>query len=96
MSIGQCERPNPELCTASHDIYKNVDCDFDGIVDHACSTTINTNRWLVLSSEGCPSSWGSGSRPDSKCPQAFGGVYYILPKFNNNWFSSYFCNNRIS
>ena len=28
MSIGQCERPNPELCTASHDIYKNVDCDF--------------------------------------------------------------------
>ena len=96
MSIGQCERPNPELCTASHDIYKNVDCDGDGIFDHACSTTINTNRWLVLSSEGCPSSWGSGSRPDSKCPQAFGGMYYILPKFNNNWFSSYFCNNRIS
>ena len=28
---------------------------------------------------------------DDKCPQAFGGMYYILPKFNNSWFSSFFC-----
>ena len=77
ISIGQCQNPNPELCKASHDIYQNVDCDGDGILDHACSTTIDNNRWLVLSSEGCPSSWGSGSRPVSKCPQAFGGMYYF-------------------
>ena len=51
-----------------------MDCDGDGILDHACSTTINNNRWLVLSSEGCPNSWGSASRPASKCPQAFGGI----------------------
>ena len=31
-----------------------------------------------------------------KCPQAFGGMYYVLPKLNNSWFLSYFCNSRIS
>jgi len=67
---GQCQRPSSG-CVESYDIYKSVDCDGDGILDHACSTTINNNRWLVLSSEGCPNSWGSGSRPASKCPQAF-------------------------
>ena len=50
------------------------DCDGDGILDHACSN--ENNRWLVLSSEGCPNSWGSASRPASKCPQAFGGTYH--------------------
>ena len=83
ISIGQCQRPSSG-CTASFDIYKSVDCDGDGILDHACSTTVNNNRWLVLSSEGCPSGWGSASRPVSKCAQAFGGIYYILPKFNNS------------
>ena len=33
--------------------------------------TFDNNRWLVLSSEGCPNSWGSDSQPASKCPQAF-------------------------
>ena len=47
---------------ASYDLFTNVDC--DGILDHACSTTINSNRWLVLSSEGCP-------KTISECPQAF-------------------------
>ena len=77
ISIGQCQRPSSG-CTESFDIYKSVDCDGDGILDHACSTTVNDDRWLVLSSEGCPSSWGSGSRPVSKCPQAFGGMYCDL------------------
>ena len=43
-------------------------------MDHACKDNLpifGTNRWLVLSSEGCPNSWGSDSRPASKCPQAF-------------------------
>ena len=77
ISIGHCQNPNPGLCKASHDIYKNVDCDGDGILDHACSTTINNNRWLVLSSEGCPSSWGPPTRPVSMCPQAFGGIIKV-------------------
>ena len=64
-----------------------MDCDGDGILDHACSTTVNDDRWLVLSSEGCPSSWGSGSRPVSKCPQAFEGMYYIFAEMDNRYFS---------
>ena len=68
--IGECPRPSPG-CTASFDLYTNVDCDGDGILDHACSTTINENRWLVLSSEGCPSTWGTHLRSISDCPQAF-------------------------
>ena len=72
--LGQCQRPSCECCMNSWDIYESVDCDGDGILDHACSTTIDNNRWLVLSSEGCPNSWGSASQPASKCPQAFGGI----------------------
>ena len=75
LCLGQCQRPSSG-CSNSIDIYKSVDCDGDGILDHACSTTVNSHRWLVLSSEGCPSNWGSASRPVSKCPQAFGGTYY--------------------
>ena len=71
--LGQCQRPSSG-CFDSHDIYKSVDCDGDGILDHACSTTVNSHRWLVLSSEGCPTNWGSAYRPVSKCPQAFGGI----------------------
>ena len=73
LCLGQCQRPSSG-CSNSIDIYKIVDCDGDGILDHACSTTVNSHRWLVLSSEGCPSSWGPASRPVSKCPQAFGGT----------------------
>ena len=73
ISIGQCQRPIYG-CSESHERYKNVDCDGDGILDHACSTIINNDRWLVLSSEGCPSSWGPSTRPVSMCPQAFGGT----------------------
>ena len=71
--LGQCQRPSSG-CIQSYDIYKSVDCDGDGILDHACSTAINNKRWLVLSSEGCPNSWGSESRPASECPQVFGGM----------------------
>ena len=74
ISIGQCQRPSSG-CSKGHDRYKNVDCDGDGILDHACSTIFNNDRWLVLSSEGCPSSWGPSTRPVSMCPQAFGGTY---------------------
>ena len=66
-----------------------MDCDGDGILDHACSTTVNNNRWLVLSSEGCSSSWGYASRPVSECPQAFEGTMSEKAKedlddFNNH------------
>ena len=51
----------------SYDVYTNIDCDGDGILDHMCTTTINSNRWLVLSSEGCPQDWGTSSRAASEC-----------------------------
>ena len=62
----------------SHDVYKSVDCDGDGVMDHACSTTINNNRWLVLSTEGCPNSWGTSGRALSKCPKAWTKSKFIL------------------
>ena len=52
-------------------IYKNVDCDADGILDHACLSTSKSNRWLVLSSEGCPRTWGIGNRLPADCATAF-------------------------
>ena len=57
----------------SSERYQNVDCDGDGILDHVCLATVNENRWMVLSSEGCPSSWGTNVREKSACPQAFPG-----------------------
>ena len=67
-----CQRPSSG-CYENHDVYANVDCDGDGTLDHACSTTLSNNewRWLVLSSEGCPSNWGSNDRTVSDCPQAW-------------------------
>ncbi len=66
-SSDTCQRPSWG-CDVSHDIYTNIDCDGDGILDHMCTTTINSNRWLVLSSEGCPQDWGTSSRAASECP----------------------------
>ena len=62
-------------------MYKSVDCDGDGINDHACSTTVNDNHWLVLSTEGCPSgnlAWGTSGRAISKCPEAWTKGKFIL------------------
>lgn len=65
-----CDRPSGG-CSASYDVYANdIDCDNDGICDQSCHTTINNDRWLVLSSEGCPATWGS-LRAVSDCPAAF-------------------------
>ena len=70
----QCHRPLYGCSRFNSEIYKSLDCDGDGILDHACILFRNNSRWLVLSSEGCPGSWGSASRPASKCPQVFGGI----------------------
>merc|ERR1712232_472302 len=64
-----CARPSWG-CYHGHDVYESLDCDGDGVMDHKCTTTINNNMWLVLSSEGCPNSWGSDSRSASECAQA--------------------------
>jgi len=58
-------------CTSSHDVYWTGDCDGDGFRDHVCSTTINNNVWVVLSSNGC-GDWKKTSAAD--CPAAFGGT----------------------
>ena len=58
-------------CDAEHEVYSHVDCDGDGILDHACRTTINEKHWLILSSEGCPNDWGTSDRSVSECPAAW-------------------------
>ena len=62
-------------CQLPHYIYKNIDCDGDGILDHACFSAVKSNKWLVLSSEGCPKSWGNGNRLPSDCVTKFQGMY---------------------
>ena len=69
--IEGCNRPTAG-CGLSTDRYQHVDCDGDGILDHVCTTSLHNGRWFVLSSEGCPNSWGNHLRPISKCPTAFG------------------------
>ena len=61
-----CDRPSSG-CQDNGDIYANVDCDGDGILDHACSTTYDDNHYLVLSTEACPNAWGPNSRTISEC-----------------------------
>ena len=64
-----CNRPNG--CNHDNAQYHNVDCDNDGVLDHVCLTTTNSQKWLVLSSDGCPSSWGGANRVLAECPIAF-------------------------
>lgn len=55
-AYSQCDRP-ASGCRVAHDVYQNIDCDGDGILDHVCTTTINTARWVALSSQGDCRSW---------------------------------------
>lgn len=55
-AYSQCPRP-PSGCYVSHDVYQNIDCDGDGILDHVCTTTINDARWVALSTQGDCRSW---------------------------------------
>ena len=68
-----------EITVACDEVYSHVDCDGDGIIDHACYTTTNENHWLILSSEGCPNNWGTNDRSVSECPAAWphkGNIHY--------------------
>ena len=58
-------------CDAENEVYSHVDCDGDGILDHACRTTNHQNHWLILSSEGCRNCWGTSNRCTSECPAAW-------------------------
>ena len=64
-----CNRPNG--CNHDNAQYHNVDCDNDGVLDHVCLTTTNSQKWLVLSSDGCINSWGGANRVLAECPIAF-------------------------
>ena len=66
---GSCNRPNG--CNHNNAQYHNVDCDSDGVLDHVCLTTTNSQKWLVLSSDGCINSWGGANRVLAECPIAF-------------------------
>merc|ERR1719245_377976 len=59
---GRCERPSG--CESSTDVYSNIDCDGDGILDHVCMNP-NGNRWVALSSKGDCKSWVSDKK--GKC-----------------------------
>jgi hypothetical protein len=61
-----CARPSTPGCTHLDEVYTSLDCDGDGVLDHKCTTTTDSRMWLVLSSEGCPPSWG-GTRKQSEC-----------------------------
>ena len=76
-----CKRPTIG-CRNEGNQYKHLDCDGDGIKDHACINNKN-ERWLISSREGCPNKWGKGTRPISKCPEFFKDgklSYYFLPE----------------
>jgi len=45
----RCQRPKTG-CVSKNDVYKHIDCDGDGILDHVC--TNGANRWVALSSKG--------------------------------------------
>jgi len=45
---GRCKKPTG--CSQKTDVYKHIDCDGDGILDHVC--TNGGNRWVALSSKG--------------------------------------------
>jgi hypothetical protein len=64
-----CPRP-ADGCSGERFVYQALDCDGDGTSDHLCTTTTNDHRWLVLSSEGCPKSWGANTRKASDCQAA--------------------------
>ena len=64
-----CNRPNG--CNHDNAQYHNIDCDNDGVLDHVCLTTTNSQKWLVLSSDGCPNGWGGATRVLAECPIAF-------------------------
>ena len=79
-SSDTCPRPPLGCVNYDHNIYTHVDCDGDGILDHMCTTTINSSRWLVLSSEGCPQDWSGydSSRAASECTPTPGNRQFVL------------------
>merc|ERR1712079_420876 len=52
----KCPRPKTG-CDGSTDVYKHIDCDGDGILDHVC--TKPGKRWVALSSKGDCKTWVS-------------------------------------
>jgi len=51
--------------------YYHVDCDGDGILDHCLRDFSKDTRQCVLSTEGCPNSWGTKKRKKTECVPAF-------------------------
>ena len=83
MSFIECPRPHSG-CKTSYHVYHNVDCDGDGILDHACFNTFSGKRYLILSSEGCvggrQKQWQwHVSRSVSECRHAFQQVTEKIP-----------------
>ena len=77
-------------CDAEHEVYSHVDCDGDGILDHACRTTNHQNHWLILSSEGCRNCWGTSNRCVSECPAAWPSKGNENIQLLGLWLNSFF------
>ena len=77
-------------CDAENEVYSHVDCDGDGILDHACRTRNHENHWLILSSEGCRNCWGTSNRCVSECPAAWPSKGNENIQLFGLWLNSFF------
>ena len=77
-------------CDAENEVYSHVDCDGDGILDHACRTRNHENHWLILSSEGCRNCWGTSNRCVSECPAAWPSKGNENIQLLGLWLNSFF------
>lgn len=67
-----CKRPD-NGCKESGQTYMTLDCDGDGILDHFCTDRRYPDVFghLVLSTEGCPSTWNwNKNRKQAECNAA--------------------------
>jgi hypothetical protein len=55
-----CPKPL-EWCTHSGTVYKNIDCDGDGLLDHYCEDLVEGHTGVIGSASSCADTWPSGT-----------------------------------
>lgn len=65
-SVFSCQRPS-DWCKKPGSLYQQVDCDGDGVLDHACQN--GDQRSTILSLDGCIDT--EGRAPVNACPSFF-------------------------
>lgn len=73
--VVECERPS-DFCREPGSSYSHMDCDGDGILDHACIDDLGNKRGSINSLNGCKSTWPSAAiqwcRGAWTCPRPVG------------------------